>query len=220
VAAGTPPAGGAVAGGPPLAGGPGGPPVAGGPPSAKAPEEKSEKSPISKPAADGKQTPGDAKAEAEKDKGPKVDLTIVDIKAPYPEYDSRGNYTITLEVEGRELTDFGVWEFIAFDVKGKEVGRIPQSMKMPFEHPKRLKFDSIYFLAKPDKFEVRLTDKKAVRAAKSNSGAGTPGIGAGGGGAAGGGSGDSGGQRPGLGAGGGPPSGGGDGGGEDKADEG
>jgi hypothetical protein len=103
-------------------------------------------------------------ANAEQPAGPKVILTLKDVKAPYPEFTGRGNYSIKLSVEGTEPTDFAVWEFVAFDEKDKEVGRIPQAVKIPYKSVKNLEFTNVYFLAEPVRFEVHLTDKKAIRA--------------------------------------------------------
>jgi hypothetical protein len=172
---------------------------------------------------DGK--PGAPGTEPAKDeKGEKVILSEVKVHSPYdirpedPEnhefYMKPGNYTIHMDVEAKEPLDFAVWDFIAYDSKDKEVGRIEQAVKIPYKSTKHLKWDSIYFQGRPDHFVVAYTDKKAAQAAEQGGGEGAPRGGASsGGGSSSGGSGG-GGKRPGH-TPDSPPSGGGEEGGGD-----
>jgi hypothetical protein len=108
-----------------------------------------------------------------------------------------------MDVVGLEPTDFAVWEFVGYDAADKEVGRIPQALKVPYKNKKHLEFASVYFTGKPERFEIVLTDKKAVRAS------GKDGDKNGGGGGASVGGADIGGGAPPAGGGGAPPAGGG-----------
>lgn len=116
--------------------------------------------------------------EAEAGEPDLVVLELIEVKAPYPEFDQAGNYTVELTVESIELTDYSVWEFVAYDKDDIEVGKILQGLKIPYKNKKSLKFDSMYYTGKPVRFEVLLTDKVAV---KADSGSAAPAGGAGGG---------------------------------------
>ncbi len=149
--------------------------------------------------------------------GPKVDVTILECKPPYPEFAGKGRYTIKIEVSSQEYLERCVWDILFFDTEGKEVAKDRQELKIPMgDHPMVLKFSSLFCMAKPETIELRQTDLKATQATEGEAGAGgaeaAPPAGGGGSGDVGGRSGPSTGGGGSSSGGGGSSSGGGEGG--------
>ena len=156
--------------------------------------------PSGKPSADtggaAEEPAADEEPAEEEYTGPKVEVNILELKAPYPEFDGKGRYTLKVEVSSQELLKRGVWDILFLDAEGNEVARDRQDLKIPMgDHPMVLKFSSVFCLSKPESVELRQTDLTATAAAED-------------GGNAAGGSGDAVGGRRGVNTGGGSSSGG------------
>lgn len=125
--------------------------------------------------------PGGETTEAGEYTGPKVDITDLTVKAPYPEYTGQGRYDLSFNVELEESTPAGVWQLRALNDAGDVVGTLEQFLTLSYGWKKPLDFKALYCSEIPTKVEMRLTDKQPVKEEGEQTGGGA-GRGAGGGG--------------------------------------
>lgn len=136
--------------------------------------------------------------------GPKFEVELKDVKAPYPRFSGSGYYDFNLVITAQESIPVQVWSIQLLDANGKVVGKDQQMLVLALNRPKIFSFRKFYCASMPVEVKLELTDKKAEavpgdgeEAGSGKKGAGPPSGGPSGGGSAtpgpGGGSGNAGG---------------------------
>jgi hypothetical protein len=118
-------------------------------------------------ATDAKPGEGEEAPAEEEYTGPKILVNVLETKAPYPEFEGKGRYTLKIDVSSEEMIDRAVWDILFFDKDGNKVASDRQELKIPMgDRPMVLKFSGLFCMAKPETVELRKTDYKATAAAE------------------------------------------------------
>lgn len=116
--------------------------------------------------------------------GIEVEVTILEVKAPYPRFDGTGRYDIKVEARAKEVADPNtVWKIIAYNAEDEVVATQEQQLIIPSANPRTLKFADFYCKSMPSRLEIKDTGRTSEAAeGKEEDGAapGRPGAGGGG----------------------------------------
>jgi hypothetical protein len=127
------------------------------------------------------ETPGmatgtEAEEQAEETEAPElvenVIIEDVEVKAPYPEFDGEGRYDVKVTCLLKQYEDAQVYQIVALDDEGNEVGSQDKHLKLPIKKARTFDFNEFYCTHMPTTIAFYRTDKEAVAANEGEEGGG------------------------------------------------
>jgi len=104
-----------------------------------------------------------------------VTVEVVEVKAPYPEFDGEGRYDVRVTCLLKDYEEAQVYRIVALDAEGNEVGSQDKHLKLPLKKARTFDFNEFYCTHMPVSIAFYRTDKEAVAAGEGGGSTATKG---------------------------------------------